>query len=443
MIRDRLRAEQEEADERAITQPDQHDTTKPAEERNLSADYAKFYTAFIKTGGRLPRKSIDKFFELREAMENHFEAKGFKPTVIIVDEGGQSSVGGLPIPLTKFTAWEALFVAGDHKQLRPLNIAKDDSEVAETTVISPLERLITFKVDSLFLNPQYRMAPSMMEFPSKEFYDGRLETHADALRDNEVRQRVRTTGHKYYGIQSPRGSEYWWIDPYYGESHPEEGGYSLQNFANADVIDQLLENLIKEGIEPEDIVIISMYKAQLRLVYSRVTLIDGKLKFSEASTTDAFQGATAICVGIAKERLANDVQVHVIAQLRETRDNLLLVKGPPGIGKTRMIAYMIWVLVYFGKKVVAAAPSNKAADNLATTVRNNRPEWARNLEALMIRLATTSTYQAETLDGSIPILIRDFEAFTQTLCKEKDRINEVLRAFVDFYISVIAREPNQ
>lgn len=148
-------------------------------------------------------------------------------------------------------------------------------------------------------------------------------------------------------------------------------------------------------------------------------------------------------MGIAKERLANDVQVHVIAQLRETRDNLLLVKGPPGIGKTRMIAYMIWVLVYFGKKVVAAAPSNKAADNLATTVRNNRPEWARNLEALMIRLATTSTYQAETLDGSIPILIRDFEAFTQTLCKEKDRINEVLRAFVDFYISVIAREPNQ
>lgn len=184
-------------------------------------------------------------------------------------------------------------MAGDHKQLRPLNIAKDDSEVAETTVISPLERLITFKVDSLFLNPQYRMAPSMMEFPSKEFYDGRLETHADALRDNEVRQRVRTTGHKYYGIQSPRGSEYWWIDPYYGESHPEEGGYSLQNFANADVIDQLLENLIKEGIEPEDIVIISMYKAQLRLVYSRVTLIDGKLKFSEASTTDAFQGREA------------------------------------------------------------------------------------------------------------------------------------------------------
>lgn len=75
MIRDRLRAEQEEADERAITQPDQHDTTKPAEERNLSADYAKFYTAFIKTGGRLPRKSIDKFFELREAMENRVFAE--------------------------------------------------------------------------------------------------------------------------------------------------------------------------------------------------------------------------------------------------------------------------------------------------------------------------------------------------------------------------------
>lgn len=95
-------------------------------------------------------------------------------------------------------------------------------------------------------------------------------------------------------------------------------------------------------------------------------------------------------MGIAKERLANDVQVHVIAQLREMRDNLLLVKGPPGIRKTRMIAYMIWVLVYFSKKVVGAAPGNKAADNLAITVRNNQPEWARDVEALMIRLATTS-----------------------------------------------------
>ncbi|KAL8789420.1 MAG: hypothetical protein Q9213_001177 [Squamulea squamosa] len=309
MIRDRLKAEAEEAADCASTPSNQHQDIKPAKERNPSAEYADYYLAFVEQVDRLSATARTRFIELRDHMEarvyaetdmlfsslnnigsQDFEGLGFKPTVIVVDEAGQASMAALAVPLTQFSTWEALILAGDHKQLRPTVLAKNYSEVAETTCIPPLETLIKFKVDSIFLDQQYRMAPAIVHFPSKQFYGGQLRTHPSAMQDNNVRQRIRYVSQKNYNIQVPIGSEYWWIDVYKGESHPEEGGFSLRNFANADAIAKLLENLNNEGIAPEDITILSMYKAQMRLVFLRVTKIDGKLRYHEASTTDAFQG---------------------------------------------------------------------------------------------------------------------------------------------------------
>ncbi|KAL8774342.1 MAG: hypothetical protein Q9209_001093 [Squamulea sp. 1 TL-2023] len=203
------------------------------------------------------------FSTLNNIGSQDFEGLGFKPTVIVVDEAGQASTAALAVPLTQFTTWEALILAGDHKKLRPTVLAQDNSEVSQTTFVSPLETLIKFKVDSVFLDQQYRMAPAIVFFPSKQFYSGQLRTHPSAMQDNNVRQGTRLVSQKYYKIQVPMGSEYWWIDVFKGESHPEEGGFSLQNYANADVIGKLLENLNNEGVAPEDITILSMYKAQM------------------------------------------------------------------------------------------------------------------------------------------------------------------------------------
>ncbi|KAL9023587.1 MAG: hypothetical protein Q9180_008177, partial [Flavoplaca navasiana] len=309
MIRDRLEAEAAEAEEKSKTAPDQHEDIVSAEDRNVSGEYAKFYAEFADNGGVLSAAASDKFVELRGVMERRvfsecdmlfatlnnigsddFEALGFKPTLIIVDEAGQGSVAALAIPLTKFSTWEAVVVAGDHKQLRPLSISRDESEVKDTTIISPLEKLISFKADLVFLNPQYRMCPAIVDFPSRRFYDGELRTHDSARKDNATRQLVRLVASKYYGIARPHGSEYFWLDVFKGESHPEEGGYSLQNFANVDTTAQLIDNLIKEGANADQIVIISMYKAQARLVYMRVAKVNGTLRFLLSTTADAFQG---------------------------------------------------------------------------------------------------------------------------------------------------------
>ncbi|KAL9631677.1 MAG: hypothetical protein Q9204_004127 [Flavoplaca sp. TL-2023a] len=51
---------------------------------------------------------------------------------------------------------------------------------------------------------------------------------------------------------------------------------------------------------------------------------------------------------------------------------------------------MIWVLVKFGRKVVCAAPSNKAADNMLLTVLANKPEWAdQGMTGQFLRLTTS------------------------------------------------------
>lgn len=206
------------------------------------------------------------FSTLNNIGSQDFEGLGIKQTIIVVDEAG-SSLNGRSCRTVD--------------AIQHLGSVNPSREVVETTYVSSLETLIKFNVDLVFLDQQYRMASAIVHFPSRKFYGGKLRMLPSTAHDNNVRQQMRRVSTKYYRIQVPMGSEYLWIDVYKGESHPEEGGFTLQNSANADVITKLLENLNNEGIAPEDITILSMYKAQMRLVFLRVS---PKLTASSATT---------------------------------------------------------------------------------------------------------------------------------------------------------------
>ncbi|KAL8801998.1 MAG: hypothetical protein Q9200_006737 [Gallowayella weberi] len=215
------------------------------------------------------------------------ETDGFKPSVIIVDEGGQSSVASLCIPLTIFTAWRALIVVGDHKQLRPTLVAKEENEASENSVISPLEMLETNRANLRFLDTQYRLAPSISYFPSIKFYGGRLRNHPLAEADNILRQFVRALAVE----KGLPGSEYFLVNVQNAESHAEPGGHSLQNYANVNAIDGILQGLESRGVPASEISILTMYKAQARLILKKIgRKPDGTSRFQEGSTADAFQG---------------------------------------------------------------------------------------------------------------------------------------------------------
>ena len=84
------------------------------------------------------------------------------------------------------------------------------------------------------------------------------------------------------------------------------------------------------------------------------------------------------------------------------RAGISLIQGPPGTGKARVALVIILALVVLNLRVLLAAGSNKAVDNLAAAVANamsSHPKLARSCVSL-VRFKTPS-YQLSVLQKDI------------------------------------------
>ncbi|KAL8939054.1 MAG: hypothetical protein Q9211_002917 [Gyalolechia sp. 1 TL-2023] len=277
-------------------------TTETAAERNPSKRYADFHADYLEREGRVGAEARKTFWKLRGQMEsrviksqdviyttlnNAYRAAEFEPDLILIDEAGQASLPALFVPLTQFTSWKAAILAGDWKQLLPTNQSRRFSELGDNATVSALERFDLFQTHTLMLTEQYRMAESIAAFPSRHIYGGLLQTHPSAKNDHPCRQAVRRVSEQY-GILPGTGSEYFFLDVH-GTARREPNGTSLQNYANADAMDDVLTRLNAEGIQPVDIVVLSLYNGQVRHLQKRI----GSHKCRNFNTTDSYQGQEA------------------------------------------------------------------------------------------------------------------------------------------------------
>ncbi|KAL8659587.1 MAG: hypothetical protein Q9202_007054 [Teloschistes flavicans] len=278
---------------------------------NPSAEYAKVHRDWVQEQDQVGSEMKKRFLLLREQMEDRvfaeidclfttmnnsgsqdFEAHGFKPSIIIMDEVGQATLSTTMIPVSKFRSYEAVILAGDWRQLEPTVQAKQSNEASEYANISTLQRLEMNGAPTAYLIIQYRMAASITRFPAAHIYQGRLTTHPSAMVDNTNRQIVRKVAREQYAIKSE--TEYFFINVPYGQGREEVDGRSVFNYANVDAVEKLLNRLLAEGIAPEAIVILTLYKAQARLLAAKISRDSvGRLKYREISTVDAFQGNEA------------------------------------------------------------------------------------------------------------------------------------------------------
>ena len=206
----------------------------------------------------------------------------------VVDEATQCTEPGALIPLTK--ALSAVLV-GDSRQLPATVVSRDAVDAG--LQVSLFERMERLGVHVSLLNMQYRMHPSISEFPSLAFYGGKV-TSAPKPEDRPI----------VAGVSWPRRN----IPVAFVEiSGPEKrapDGNSLFNAQEAKTAIDIVKSLLAGGdlVGPGDIGVISPYAAQVRLLQEeygaqgnqRRNFLDyteeDKMNELEIRSVDGFQG---------------------------------------------------------------------------------------------------------------------------------------------------------
>ena len=216
-------------------------------------------------------------------------------------------------------------MVGDHRQLPPTVI----SNAAEEGGLSiPLfERLLENKVEAHMLTTQYRMHPTIREFPSARFYDNRLEDGCSAA-------------------ERPPAAGFLWPDwdrpvafvPVHGSEIKEDVGSSRSNIDEAAAVISILNDLLLPGdLNPSDIGIISPYSGQVRLIGQ---MIPDELDGVEVKSVDGYQGREKEIIILSTVRSNSDGNIGFLKDAR--RLNVAMTRARRGlivVGDDRTLRY--------------------------------------------------------------------------------------------------------
>ncbi|NXL67127.1 HELZ2 Helicase, partial [Chordeiles acutipennis] len=171
---------------------------------------------------------------------------------IIIDECAMSTEPETLIPLVSHRYADKVVLLGDHKQLRP--VVNNDFCKSLGLEKSLFER---YQNQAWMLDMQYRMHKSICEFPSQEFYHGKLQTWPQPRRASVFHHKGNDCCPIIFGhvegkeqtlmISTEEGNEN-------SKANPEEAEQAVR----------LVKQLTLDGtIRPESIAILSPYNAQV------------------------------------------------------------------------------------------------------------------------------------------------------------------------------------
>ncbi|KAK7490445.1 hypothetical protein BaRGS_00018231, partial [Batillaria attramentaria] len=189
---------------------------------------------------------------------------------VIIDECAMSPEPHSLVPIIATKARQVVLI-GDHKQLRPIITCQAAADLGLDQ--SLFERLYEqYPANTVFLDTQYRMHPQICEFPSQQFYNGKLQTKFS------------------YGTNTdlPEPLPFWPCHPVTDEEVPhilvdvrgeeetltvstDEGNEkSKSNVLEADKVMEILSFLKSYGVELQYIKVLTQYNAQRHLLEERM-----------------------------------------------------------------------------------------------------------------------------------------------------------------------------
>jgi ATP-dependent RNA/DNA helicase IGHMBP2 len=226
---------------------------------------------------------------------------------VAIDEAAQALEASSWIPIL---LGRMVVLAGDHRQLPP-TIRSREAEAGGLGV-TLFQRLQARHGDAItrMLTIQYRMHERIMEWPSRELYEGRLEAHASVaahlLRDLPGVTLSPETEAPLVFIDTA-GCDL--------EEVVDAEGDSKANDGEADIAVAHVERLLAAGLRPEQIALITPYNAQVDRLRARLSTAHPLL---EIGSVDGFQGREKEAIVISLVRSNPRGEVGFLADDRRT-----------------------------------------------------------------------------------------------------------------------------
>jgi predicted DNA helicase len=232
---------------------------------------------------------------------------------VVIDEATQAPD---PISLIALLKAPRAVLAGDPRQLPPTII--DDEAARAGLATTWFERIAREQAALVaMLTVQHRMNTQLMRFPSDSMYEGKLVAAADvaerSLADLGVRDDPLRPGPLVFIDTAGRG----WEEERTGEDP------STRNPGHAERVSAELRRLLRRGLRPEQLAVITPYEAQARLL--RGLLPEERALGLEIGTVDGFQGREKEAVLVDLVRSNPEGQVGFLSDIR--RMNVALTRA--------------------------------------------------------------------------------------------------------------------
>jgi DNA polymerase III delta prime subunit len=240
-----------------------------------------------------------------------FEAPYFD--VVIVDE---SSMATIPLTLSGVLLGKKFILVGDHKQLPPITKSRMPPSCYGVNCDEKCESLFRLLIElypenSSMLDTQFRSHPLIVGFSSQQFYGNRIKSAESCfekkislprvLGNEQIKGTVNQNPLCYLDMHyddMPYDDVVEWFPPR-NESLQKNVQSSCLNRYEAAVALKIRHDLIRSGVPPEKIWIITPYRLQREIIKRVVRNLSGSLPKNDAdqldedivaSTVDSIQG---------------------------------------------------------------------------------------------------------------------------------------------------------
>lgn len=195
--------------------------------------------------------------------------------IIIFDEAGQLSI---PLAIAAMVKGSKYIFIGDHRQLPPIIAEDHPDEVFQKSIFEHLHQFNP----GIMLDITYRMNKWINDFPSRQFYNGRLVS--DKKNEGWLLD-VPNNFTKHAEILDSAKPEVLFC-------HFHESNESRSEF-EADLIAELIEEYLNQGVKPDNIAILTPFRAQVRQIKKALMRIHNYIKFKDElflDTVERIQG---------------------------------------------------------------------------------------------------------------------------------------------------------